>query len=65
MKRNLELRDAAKVAGVYLWEVADAYGLSEGAFCRRLRKELPQVERQRVLGIIEKIGRQKGGKLSE
>jgi hypothetical protein len=49
---NKEIREAAKKAGVHLWQVAEAYGMNDGNFSRKLRKELPQEEREKVLKII-------------
>ena len=52
---NKEIRAAAKNAGVRLWEVAAAYGLSDGNFSRKLRRELPPQERDQILGIIKDL----------
>lgn len=53
--KNTEIRRAAKDAGVALWEVAEALEISEFTFIRRLRKELPDDEREQALAIIEKL----------
>lgn len=55
MKRNNDIRSAAKIAGVYLWEIADKLGVSEPTFIRSLRKELPDARKARVLAAIEEI----------
>ena len=39
MKANNEIRVAANTARVRLWEIADAIGLSDSSFSRKLRKE--------------------------
>lgn len=53
---NQDIRRAAKEAGVYLWQVADAYGgLRDNEFSRKLRKELPASEKTTILTIIEKL----------
>ena len=58
MKRtNLQVRLAAREAGVHHWEIAEALGISEGAFCRRLRHELPEDEQARILATIDEISR--------
>ena len=56
---NKEIREAAKRAGVHLWQVADACGLNDGNFSRKLRKELPQEEKQNILEIIERLSKEK------
>lgn len=56
---NKEIRTAAKNAGVRLWQVAAAYGISDGNFSRKLRKELPQEEKEKVLAIIDRLAQEK------
>lgn len=58
---NKEIRDRAKNAGVRLWEVAAAYGLSDGNFSRKLRRELPEGEKAKVLAIIDRLAQEKQG----
>ena len=58
---NKEIRDAARIAGVYLWQVAEAYGVTDGNFSRKLRKELPAAEKKKILGMIERIARERQG----
>ena len=57
--QNKEIRSAAKNAGVRLWEVAAAYGINDGNFSRKLRQELPQEEKEKILAIIDQIAREK------
>ena len=52
---NLEIRNRAKASGVKLWEIAYRYGLNDGNFSRKLRRELPEDERDRILAIIDQI----------
>lgn len=54
---NAAIRNAAHEAGVHHWEVAEALGISEGSFCRRLRHELPEAEQARILATIDEISR--------
>lgn len=54
---NKDIRDAAKKAGVYLWQVAAAYGVNDGNFSRKLRKELPQEEKTKIFAAIEKLSK--------
>ena len=52
---NQDIRQAAKSAGVRLWEIADAYGMNDGNFSRKLRKELTAEEKTKIMGIIAKL----------
>ena len=56
---NKEIRSAAKNAGVRLWQVAAAYGISDGNFSRKLRQELPQEEKAKILAIIDRLAQEK------
>lgn len=59
--KNNEIREAARKAGVHLWQVAKAYGVNDGNFSRKLRNELPQDEARRIQEIIEQLSREKEG----
>lgn len=59
MQNNVELRIAAKSSGVKLWEVAEAIGISDGMFSRKLRRELPEQERVKLLHIVAEIAQRK------
>lgn len=50
---NKEIRETAKRAGVRLWQVAESIGVADATFSRKLRRELPPQEREKILGIIE------------
>lgn len=52
---NVEIRDSAKRNGVKLWMVAEAIGMTDSAFSRKLRHELEPDERAKVLAAIEKL----------
>lgn len=56
---NAKVREAAKAAGVRLWEIAERYGLNDGNFSRKLRRELSDDERERVLSIIDSIAKER------
>lgn len=56
---NKEIRSAAKNAGVRLWEVAAAYGINDGNFSRKLRQELHQEEKEKILAIIDRLAQEK------
>ena len=54
---NQEIRSAAKNAGVCLWQKAEILGMNDGNFSRKLRRELPQEERVKILGIIDQLAK--------
>lgn len=53
---NERIRTAITQNNLHNWEVADALGVHESTFCKRLRHELPEAEQEHVLDIIEKLG---------
>lgn len=56
---NKRIRDAAKEAGICLWQVAEKLGINDGNFSRKLRRELPPAEREKVLDIIHELSYEK------
>lgn len=59
MKANNDIRVAANTARVRLWEIADAIGLSDSSFSRKLRREFSNTEKVKILDVIENLRRQK------
>ena len=59
--KNNDIREAAKKAGIHLWQVAEACGVNDGNFSRKLRKELPQEEKEEILEIIDCLAQEKQG----
>ena len=55
MQANQKIRDYAKSKGVLLWEIAEKIGVNDGNFSRKLRRELPDEERERIMQIIDEI----------
>ena len=55
---NQDIRQAAAGAGVKLWQIADELGIADCNFSRKLRKELPQAEKEKILAIIERRSRE-------
>lgn len=53
--KNEKIRTAAKDAGVKLWQIAERVGLTDSIFSRKLRRELPDEERKRILRLIDEI----------
>lgn len=58
MRANQTIRDTAKAHGVRLWQVAEVYGCNDGNFSRKLRRELPEDEQQRIIGIIKSLSKE-------
>ena len=56
---NKEIRNAAGGYGLKLWQVAEAIGMNESAFSRKLRRELPHEEKQRILEAIDRLAQEK------
>lgn len=55
---NRDIRKAIEQAGLKYWQVADAYGISDGNFSRKLRKELPEEEKKKIFEIIKSLKRE-------
>jgi len=58
---NAEIRKAAKSAGVYLWQIAERIGINDGNFSRKLRRELPTEEQEKILGVINDLAAERAG----
>lgn len=52
---NTDIRGEAALAGVKLWQIADALGITDSNFSRKLRKELPEQKKEEIRTIIRKI----------
>lgn len=52
---NYEIRERAKSAGVKLWQIAEVLGMNDGNFSRKLRRELPLNEQQKIFEIIDRL----------
>ena len=52
---NIEIRHEAEKNGLKLWEVAEALGITDSTFSRKLRRELPSEQRDHILRMIGKI----------
>ena len=53
--KNKIIRERAAIRGVKLWEIAARIGCSDTTFSKKLRQELPEVEQERILGLIDLI----------
>ena len=56
---NKEIRNAAGGHGLKLWQVAEAIGMNDSAFSRKLRKELQDEEKDRILEAIARIAQER------
>lgn len=56
--QNKEIRESAKRKGVFLWQIANALGINDGNFSRKLRKELPEEEKNKILAIIDQLSKE-------
>ena len=62
MLENQDIRNTAKEKGVNLWEIAEYLKISDPTMTRRLRRELPQSKKNRILEIIDTIAQRKAEK---
>ncbi len=53
--KNMEVREKMRLKRIFNYEVAEAMGMSESAFSRKLRKELPQEEKMKILEVIQRL----------
>lgn len=58
--KNQDIRKAAAGAGVKLWQIAEALGIADHSLSRKLRRELPAEEKEKIFSIIQELA-QKGG----
>lgn len=54
-RTNDDIRRTARRNGVFLWQIADKLGIHDSNFSRKLRKELPDKEKERIFQIIDEI----------
>lgn len=52
---NQEIRIKAKEKGVRLWQIAEKLGICDMTLTRKLRHELPEEEKTKILALIDKI----------
>ena len=51
-KANARIREALKSSGLHQWELADLLGVAEGTLIRKLRRDLPEDDQQRIIDLI-------------
>lgn len=62
---NMEIRRAAARNGLKLWEVAEACGVTDSTFSRKLRRELPSEQRDHILNTIRNLAEHKAERAAE
>lgn len=62
---NMEIRREAARNGLKLWEVAEACGVTDSTFSRKLRHELPSEQRDHILSMIRKLAEHKAEQEAE
>lgn len=54
-QNNADLRQTAKRAGVYFWQIAQLWGVSEAYMTRLMRQDLTEEKRQQFLSAVEQL----------
>ena len=52
---NMDIKLRAAGSGIPLWKIAEELGIADSSLSRKLRKELPEAEKQRIFDIIERL----------
>lgn len=52
---NMDIRSEVTAAGLYLWQIAEALGIADFNFSRKLRHELSAEDKARIRSIIAEI----------
>lgn len=53
--KNKDIHEAFEKSGVRKWIVASRIGIADTTFSRRLRRELPQNEKDKIFKAIKEI----------
>lgn len=56
--RNSDIRQEIKSAGLRLWQIAEALGMQDNNFSRRLRHELSEAEKAKIREIIADLSKE-------
>ena len=56
--KNKEIRRAAAGNGIRLWQLAEALGITDSSLSRKLRRELPDEEKKKILSVIAKLAKE-------
>ena len=52
---NVDIRKEIRQANLYHWQVADRYGIADGNFSRKLRRELSDEDKAKIRAIITEL----------
>lgn len=55
---NFDIRKAAVSSKVKLWQISDELGIADSNLSRKLRKELPEEEKERIFSIIKRLSQE-------
>ena len=55
---NQDIRRMAAGNGVRLWQIAEALGIADCSLSRKMRKELPPDEKERIVRIIRELSQE-------
>lgn len=59
MTLNKDIKVKARKSGVLIWEIADRLGIADTTMSRKLRRELPDNEKQEIFKIIDELAAEK------
>lgn len=51
--RNKRIKLALLEANMKQWQLADIIGISESMLCRKLRRELPDDEQNKIIALVQ------------
>lgn len=52
---NEIIKNEIKSAGIKFWQIADKLGYYDSTFSKKLRKELPENEKEKIRSIIDEL----------
>lgn len=55
---NQDIRRTAAGSGVKLWQIAEALGIADCSLSRKLRRELPAQEKEKIFGITRELSQE-------
>lgn len=56
---NADIKAKARKKGVFYYEIAERLQMVDSALSRKLRRELPADEKQRIISLIDEIAAEK------
>lgn len=55
IRSNEDIRTAIEFSDLKYWQVAEKYGITDGNFSKKLRRELPNEEKIKIMKIISEL----------